>query len=170
MPLSTSLSVTWKRSSLRVLVRKESFKAFTPFWEQQLTELAARGDKKRARARLRGGAKLTTHHFSTFRTGMALGLGVPALAAGVYQSASSVSMRCLCRTSVDTCMRAALVGFQEETRAGIPGWDGLMFVYGIFFVPTFFSLLVGANLLVWARARINYVFIFGGCMRVCMGI
>ncbi|KAM5537632.1 hypothetical protein V8D89_008710 [Ganoderma adspersum] len=96
----------------------------------------ARGDKKRARARLRGGAKLTTHHFSTFRTGMALGLGVPALAAGLYQS------------------------FQEDTRAGIPGWDGLMFVYAIFFVPTFFTLLVGANLLVWARARINYVFIF----------
>lgn len=58
------------------------------------------------------------------------------------------------------------VGFQEETRAEIPGWGGLMFVYGVFFVPTFFSLLVGANLLVWARARINYVFIFGGCMRV----
>ena len=36
-----------------------------------------------------------------------------------------------------------------------------MYVYGIFFVPTFFSLLVGVNLLVWARARINYVFIFG---------
>ncbi|PIL23311.1 transporter [Ganoderma sinense ZZ0214-1] len=96
----------------------------------------ARGDKKRARARLRGGAKLTTHHFSTFCTGMALGLGIPALAAGLYQS------------------------FQEETRAEIPGWGGLMFVYAVFFVPTFFSLLVGANLLVWARARINYVFIF----------
>lgn len=45
-----------------------------------------------------------------------------------------------------------------------------MFVYAILFVPTFFSLLVGANLLVWARARINYVFIFGRCMRfpVCI--
>lgn len=43
----------------------------------------------------------------------------------------------------------------------MPGWDGLLFIYGIFFVPTFFALLVGVNLLVWSRARINYVFIFG---------
>ena len=53
------------------------------------------------------------------------------------------------------------LGFRNETRDAIPGWDGLMYIYGIFFVPTFFALLVGVNLLVWARARINYVFIFG---------
>ena len=43
-------------------------------------------DKKKAMARLRGGVKHTSHHFSTFRTGMALGLAVPALVAGLYQS------------------------------------------------------------------------------------
>ncbi|TBU59442.1 hypothetical protein BD310DRAFT_788481, partial [Dichomitus squalens] len=37
----------------------------------------ARGDKKRAMARLRGGSQHTSHHFSTFRTGVALGLAVP---------------------------------------------------------------------------------------------
>ena len=52
-------------------------------------------------------------------------------------------------------------GFRKDTREAIPGWDGLLYIYGIFFVPTFFALLVGINLLVWARARINYVFIFG---------
>lgn len=36
--------------------------------------------------RLRGEASHTSHHFSTFRTGMALGLAVPALADGLYQS------------------------------------------------------------------------------------
>lgn len=46
----------------------------------------ARGDKKKALARLRGGAKHTSHHFSTFRTGMFLGLAVPALADGLYRS------------------------------------------------------------------------------------
>ncbi|KAI0716750.1 hypothetical protein C8Q76DRAFT_616543, partial [Earliella scabrosa] len=46
----------------------------------------ARGDKKKAMARLRGGANHTSHHFSTFRTGMALGLAIPALVAGLYQS------------------------------------------------------------------------------------
>ena len=52
-------------------------------------------------------------------------------------------------------------GFQPDTREAIPGWDALLFIYAIFFVPTFFALIVGVNLLVWARARINYVFIFG---------
>ncbi|KAI0763436.1 hypothetical protein BD413DRAFT_484224, partial [Trametes elegans] len=46
----------------------------------------ASGDKKKALARLRGGAKHTSHHFSTFRTGMYLGLAIPALADGLYRS------------------------------------------------------------------------------------
>ncbi|CCL99566.1 uncharacterized protein FIBRA_01584 [Fibroporia radiculosa] len=96
----------------------------------------ARGDKKKAQARLRGGTQQKTHHFSTFRTGMLLGLAVPALVDGVYRS------------------------FQPETRTAIPSWDGLLFVYGIFSVPALFLLLVGINLLVWHKARINYVFIF----------
>ncbi|KAI0631231.1 SPX domain-containing protein [Trametes polyzona] len=53
----------------------------------------ARGDKKKALARLRGGAKHTSHHFSTFRTGMFLGLAVPALADGLYRSQSFVILR-----------------------------------------------------------------------------
>lgn len=54
-----------------------------------------------------------------------------------------------------------LIGFQPETRAQIPNWDGLLFAYGIISIPVFFSLLVGVNILVWSRSRINYVFIFG---------
>lgn len=54
--------------------------------------LTARGDKKKALARLRGGAKHTSHHFSTFRTGMALGLAIPALVSGIYQSQSQYSL------------------------------------------------------------------------------
>ncbi|KAI0676364.1 hypothetical protein C8Q78DRAFT_961982, partial [Trametes maxima] len=56
----------------------------------------ARGDKKKALARLRGGAKHTSHHFSTFRTGMFLGLAVPALADGLYRSEPCThnSLRC----------------------------------------------------------------------------
>lgn len=52
------------------------------------------------------------------------------------------------------------VGFRQSTRDAIPGWDGLLFIYGVLAVPVVFALLVGLNLLVWARARINYVFIF----------
>lgn len=96
----------------------------------------ARGDKKQARTKLRGGFLTKSHHFSTFRSGILLGLGIPALVSGAYQS------------------------FQQTTRDQIPGWDGLLFAYSILLVPVIFSLLVGVNILVWARARINYVFIF----------
>lgn len=54
-----------------------------------------------------------------------------------------------------------LLGFQPDTLQAIPGRDGLLFVYAIFLVPVLFSLLVGMNILVWSRSRINYVFIFG---------
>ncbi|KAI4524266.1 hypothetical protein K525DRAFT_194341 [Schizophyllum commune Loenen D] len=44
------------------------------------------GDKKRAMARLRVGTSQNSHHFSTFRSGMAIGLALPALVAGIYDS------------------------------------------------------------------------------------
>lgn len=52
-------------------------------------------------------------------------------------------------------------GFRTDTRDAIQGWDALMYIYAVFFVPTLFTLLVGTNLLVWSHSRINYVFIFG---------
>ncbi|KAI0792468.1 SPX domain-containing protein [Abortiporus biennis] len=96
-----------------------------------------RGDKKRAQMRLRGGSDSRSHHISTFLAGLMIGFAVPAFVDAVYLS------------------------FQADTRAAIPGWDGLLFVYSIFLVPVVFSLLVGLNLAVWSIARINYVFIFG---------
>ena len=60
-----------------------------------------------------------------------------------------------------TCLQQRDLGFRDDTRSAIPGWDGLMYVNAVCIVPTFFALLVGVNVLVWARARINYVFIFG---------
>jgi hypothetical protein len=41
-------------------------------------------------------------------------------------------------------------------------------VYATLGVPVTFSLLVGINLIVWARARINYMFIFGLNLRTVM--
>lgn len=51
-----------------------------------LQNILARGDKKKALTRLRGGGQHQTHHFSTFRTGMMLGLAVPALVDGLVES------------------------------------------------------------------------------------
>ena len=55
------------------------------------------------------------------------------------------------------------LGFQPDTRHAIPGYDGLLYVFAVLLVPTLFSLLIGINILVWSRSRINYVFIFGAC-------
>lgn len=58
-------------------------------------------------------------------------------------------------------------GLQPHTQEAIPGWQGLLFVYAVLLLPVLFSLLVGVNLLVWSRSRINYVFIFGE-LRLCI--
>ncbi|PBK68704.1 EXS-domain-containing protein, partial [Armillaria solidipes] len=52
----------------------------------------SRGDKKRARTKLRGGFLIKSHHFSTFRSGILLGLGIPALVSGTYQSTGLYEM------------------------------------------------------------------------------
>lgn len=52
-------------------------------------------------------------------------------------------------------------GFHQDTRELIPGWDGLLYVYGILLIPTLFACLISLNIIVWARSRINYVYILG---------
>ncbi|KAG8714690.1 hypothetical protein FRC08_011581 [Ceratobasidium sp. 394] len=95
-----------------------------------------KGDEKKARARLRATSRQSTHHFSTFRSGMSLGMAIPALAMGVYYA------------------------FQDERREAIPEWAALLQVYAALCIPVVFSLLVSLNLIAWARARINFIFIF----------
>ncbi|KAG6379562.1 EXS family-domain-containing protein [Boletus reticuloceps] len=95
-----------------------------------------RGDRKKARGNLRVGPSSKTHHFSTFRSGLWLGLAIPAIAGGSYLS------------------------FQEHTRGSLPSWDILLYIYSILTVPILLSLLIGVNILVWTRKRINYAFIF----------
>lgn len=104
--------------------------------EEMYATAFARGDKKRANKRLRTGGSTRTHHFSAFRAGVYLGLGIPALSQGLVRV------------------------FQTDVQQAIPAWDILLFVYGVLLIPVLFSLLVGVNLLVWAEARINYSFIF----------
>ena len=49
----------------------------------------AKGDRKRALVRLRTVSSFKTHHFSTFRTGAALGLAFPAIVDGLVRCESS---------------------------------------------------------------------------------
>ena len=114
----------------------------------------ARGDKKQANKRLRTGGSTRTHHFSAFRAGMYLGLGIPALFQGLVRG----TIFCSYQLMVD---HEHFLVFQTDTQQAVPAWDMLLFVYGIILIPVLFSLLVGINLLVWAESRINYSFIFG---------
>ncbi|CAK5261977.1 unnamed protein product [Mycena citricolor] len=103
-----------------------------------------RGDRKKALDLLRLGPQHKSHHVSTFWSGLFLGLAVPALVSGLYHS------------------------YQQSTRDAIPGWDGLLMIYGVFLIPVLLGLLVGLNILVWAQCRINYVFIFEFDLRTRM--
>lgn len=95
-----------------------------------------RGDKKKAITHLRVGATQKSHHFSTFRTGVWLGSSIPATVTGLI-----------------ACQR-------HSTRISLHSWDIILFIYSILLIPTLLALLVGLNLVVWAKERINYVFIF----------
>ncbi|KAH7923430.1 hypothetical protein BV22DRAFT_1015396 [Leucogyrophana mollusca] len=121
-----------------------------------------RGDKKRALNRLRVGPTQKSHHFSTFRSGMWLGLAAPAVVAGFILCESPAM--CPLRHTVTILYRVLTcpaTGFQEDTRQDLPAWNILLFIYSILLIPTLFVLLIGLNVLVWAQERINYAFIFG---------
>jgi hypothetical protein len=79
---------------------------------------------------------LKTYYYSTLRSGLWLGLALPAIGGGSYLS------------------------FQEHTWGSLPSWDVLLFIYSILVVPVLLALLIGINIFVWTRKRISYAFIF----------
>lgn len=60
----------------------------------------------------------------------------------------------------------SLVAFQEYTRESLP-WDTLLYIYSILVLPVLLALLIGINILVWTRKRINYAFILGALLVTC---
>ena len=120
------------------------------------TPSAGSGDRKEALSKLRATTQRKTHHSKAFRSGVFIGLGLPALVQGIYFSTMSQA-KFLCKASINMFC----IGFQPEARAAIPAWNALLQVYGGFFVLVLLSLLIAFNLIVWSRARINYAFIFG---------
>ncbi|KAF8155818.1 hypothetical protein B0H34DRAFT_659437, partial [Crassisporium funariophilum] len=123
--------------------------------EEMYAAAFVRGDKKKALRRLRAGTSSKSHHFSTFRSGLLIGLAIPAVIDGLVKGMAQKQ-----NSNNDGDADDFLV-FQEETRIAIPAWDILLYLYGVILVPVLFTLLVGVNLLVWSMSRINYVFIFG---------
>ncbi|KAG2067850.1 EXS-domain-containing protein [Suillus decipiens] len=95
-----------------------------------------RGDKKKAVTHLRVGATQKSYHFSTFCTGVLLGSSIPATVIGFV-----------------ACLR-------DSTATPLHSWNIILYIYSILLIPILLALLVGLNLVVWARERINYVFIF----------
>lgn len=54
--------------------------------QSSFESIPARGDNKLAKMRLRGEAQHKTHHYSAFRTGLLLGLALPAFVDALYLS------------------------------------------------------------------------------------
>ena len=129
------------------------------YFDYTCTSYSERGNKKRARNHLRAGPVSKTH-FSTFHSGLWLGLAFPAIAGGCY----------LCRNIQDYSMVSfwtPFVAFQQQTRGSLPSWNILLFIYSILLVPVLLALLIGVNVFVWAHSRINYVFILSALLSPC---
>lgn len=112
------------------------------------------GDRKRARERLRAHFQPRNHHFSTFRTGIMVGLSIPPIVAGIYEGIERV-------LSAHLPADPIAPAYQPYTQQRIPSWSSLLQIYLAFFLPVAFGLLVSLNIIVWAHFRINYIFIFG---------
>ncbi|KAF9576416.1 hypothetical protein EC968_008711 [Mortierella alpina] len=96
-----------------------------------------KGHRRRGMAKLRiPDSKNHTHHLTSTRIGLYMGLAAPLL------------------------VQALQAAFSDETPTEIPYWDGLLLVYGGLFLTILFACLFGINMYVWAKSRINYKFIF----------
>ncbi|WVQ84502.1 hypothetical protein IAT38_006654 [Cryptococcus sp. DSM 104549] len=93
------------------------------------------GDSKRARDKLRKQTHEKTHYQSVFRSGIMLGIGLPAAIAALVETG------------------------KHETRRAIPAWEGLLQAYGGLFLPVIFAMLFELNLMAYVSARINYEFV-----------
>lgn len=103
--------------------------------EELFSQHFEHGDYKKARSRLRGEDGPTTHYGAVFRSGLYLGLGLPAAVFAIVQS------------------------FRPEVRAQLPQWGALLQMYGGLYLPVLFALLFELNLFAWVEARINYEFV-----------
>ena len=104
----------------------------------------------------------SSHHFSVFRSGVLIGLSIPALVVGAYYGKSTPCH--VIRNKGTELQTAAKPKNSQQTTIQA----AMLQVYATFGVPVAFSLLVGINLLAWAWARINYMFIFGLNLRTVM--
>ncbi|WWD03630.1 hypothetical protein V865_001685 [Kwoniella europaea PYCC6329] len=93
------------------------------------------GDSKRARDKLRRQTTEKTHYDSVFRSGIMIGIGLPAAVFALIESSKS------------------------HVREEIPVWGALLQVYGGLYLPIMFAMLFQLNLGAYVAARINYEFV-----------
>ncbi|KAF9934408.1 hypothetical protein FBU30_002232 [Linnemannia zychae] len=105
--------------------------------EDLFIESFEKGHRRRGMAKLRiPDSKNQTHHFTATRIGLYMGLAAPLM------------------------FQALQAAFSSDMPAEIPYRDGLLLVYAGLFLVFLFACLFGINTYVWAKARINYKFIF----------
>ncbi|KAF9907622.1 hypothetical protein EC991_010741 [Linnemannia zychae] len=105
--------------------------------EELFIEKFENGHRRRGMAKLRiPDGRNQPHHRTTSRVGLYVGISLPLFILGL-QSA-----------------------FSEDTENKLPFWSSLLLVYAGLFLTILFTCLFGINMYVWAKARINYKFIF----------
>ncbi|KIJ36931.1 hypothetical protein M422DRAFT_50759 [Sphaerobolus stellatus SS14] len=114
------------------------------------------GDRKQARKRLKSPGQLQSHYFSTFCSGLFIGLGLPGLISGIYNS----GLYYIYSSRTEIYSFGEYLGFQPHVREQIPQWGPLLEIYATLMIFVVFALLLGVNMLVWTQARINFQFMF----------
>ncbi|KAK9459329.1 EXS family-domain-containing protein [Lipomyces oligophaga] len=95
-----------------------------------------RGNRKHAIEKLRSREIPDTHYSATFFSAICLGLGLPLF------------------------IQAIIIGVEKGLRHELEEVTYLFQIFGGGFLMTLFCLLFAMNCMVWARNKINYVFIF----------
>ncbi|KFH65109.1 hypothetical protein MVEG_08590 [Podila verticillata NRRL 6337] len=121
----------------RYFMKSNILKDLTVETEELYINTFEKGHRRRGMAKLRiPDLKNQTHHKTSLRIGVYLGLALPLMVQGL-QSA-----------------------FSQDTQADIPYWDSLLLVYAGLFLTILFGCLFGINMKVWYMNKINYKFIF----------
>ncbi|CAG8446322.1 7582_t:CDS:10 [Acaulospora morrowiae] len=104
------------------------------------------GSRRRSMKKLRIPSKKHINHYSSaWRTGIYLGMAIPLFVQSIYY---------VFHKNSDVFRQNVSAGFDYTDRYH------LMQLYAGMGLPIIFSLMIGINMFVWTRARINYKFIF----------
>ncbi|CAG8472847.1 11685_t:CDS:10 [Paraglomus brasilianum] len=120
------------------------------------------GVRKHAIKRLRMPDKAKSHYFVTWRVGIYLGMAINLILVGIRSVMDIIafvdknSIAESCQINPDASLSPA----EQQTFYNFCNYDLILQIYAAVVAPIVLGLLVGVNMIAWAKAKINYRLIF----------